>query len=871
MNTEQKERPHDYSFFLDAYEIPYQLLSESYYHVREPHSSQGWILHVTIVISQINMLLKKILPILYSSRCAFKIIRDKHTLMALNAGHEGYNRIGKVICIYPENDQTALLLREELLPLLRGFKGPGVLTDFHLGGVLYTRYGSFSANNLNLENAVISDGNGQPALDKYTIPASIPKGIFPLFQPYLQPPKYLNADKFLYHKYLIKSPIAITIKGNTLFAGMKNGFFLHDCILKQGRDSMIADDAGRDIKDRLKWQLAVHHQLQEYLPIPKAYEYFEVEGDGFLSMEFISGLKLNHFIGKRYRLLLWPYLSIHRKKELLHVMKQVVDIVKKMHGMGYIHRDINSNNFIVKKNKSVRMIDLELAYCFLTHTPAPPFEAITIGYGSAEQMTLMPPTFEDDVYSIGALLILFFTGLEPMLVIEADIPHLEEKLNFLTGNSEITELILQCLDEAPARRPSTDHILSTIIKIESDTSAIKQRSIKMIPKPTYSEIHQTIDEALNGLMDAYILSGVNLWVSGNQGNASGMLHLQVLPGLGRGISGILYLLSRAKMGGHDITPLNDAIQSGWTYCVDTWLPALEGGLYTGKEGVALMMTTAEKSGLIKLSSEQLENITNSFSTDGQNLDIVNGMAGKGIAIIQCKEFIEYNKYVSLLDEHAFKIMHAQEQDGSWISRDDRGSIVKQTGFEYGVAGIIYFLLEYCMESGHDGAWSCITKGLSWLEKKAIKSADRYEWHISDQDEETGGCWSAGAPGIALCFLKAFKITGVTKYKKIAEKALNFYPPAFTLYNLSTSNGMAGLGEIYLEAYDTLQSEIYLERANWIAWILINLKNKSAPDSCYWYAENDFCPAPDLMNGCSGIIHFLLRYNNKSRLSLPLLF
>jgi serine/threonine protein kinase len=879
MSTALKEHIQDYSFLLDTYEIPYQR-SGSYYHAGELTQTQGWILHVTVVVSQASDLLKKLLPLLHLCRCAFKIIADSPTLMALNAGEEGYNRIGKVICIYPESDETALLLRLKLLTLLKAFKGPSVMTDYHLGGVVYTRYGSFIANNLNVEYGqpytLITDGNGNQYYDQYTASPITPEGIINPFEAVIQAPKYQQANKPLHQKYIIKKPIAVSVKGNTLLASMKNGIFLFDCVIKQGRENMVADNTGRDIKDRLKWQSEVHRQLQKDLPIPKIYEYFEEEGDGYLSMEYIEGINLNYFILDIYRHSLWPFLPVASRKDLFHVMKQVISAIKTMHNMGYIHRDINSNNFIVKNNKTIRLIDLELAYNTITHQPDPPFESVTIGYGSAEQMALMPPTTEDDVYSIGALLILFFTGIEPMLIIEYDVTHLTEKLSFLTGSRDIAELIVHCLDEIPAKRPSLYHILSYIEKIANDNLKIKQTVLKSIPKPDSHQLEQTIWEALNGFLNSYLVSDQYLWVSGITTNglpvSNGMGNFQVLPAAGRGIAGVLYMLSKARACGYDTYHLNTFISKGLKYCVELALPQLQqqqGGLYAGKEGIAVMMAAVEEFGLMELPEEYYINIKECFAIDGEELNLANGIAGKGLALIQCKRFFSYADYISLLDHYAFEIINSQEEDGSWMNKDASGKMEKLTGFDYGIAGIIYFLLEYCMESGDENAWLCISNGLSYLEKRIIKDKDTYQWYHSDHQKTVGAYWSTGVPGIALCFLKAFKVTGISRYKMIAEKALNFHPAEFVNYNLSLSNGMAGLGEIYLEAYDILSSEVYLEKANWIANLLIHMKINTSGNSSIWFTENNYCPAPDLMNGSSGIIHFLLRYRNGERLSIPL--
>lgn len=878
MNTVMTERIQDYSYFLDRFEIPYRP-SGSYYYVGYIEQTQGWIIHISIVVSQAGALLKKILPVLNRCNCAFKIVKDRPTLMAINAGDEGYNRIGKIICIYPENDETALLIYTKLLPLTSEFKGPAVLTDYHLGAILYTRYGTYNAANLNVEYGqpytMVTDGNGNSYYDYYPFFPITPEGNQNPFRQFILPAKYASKSKLLNNKYVIQKTISMSVKGNVLLARMNNGLFSKKCIIKQGRENMLADDTGRNIADRLRWQFEIGKRLEYILPIPKVYEYFELEGDSYFSMEYISGIPLNHYIIGRYERSLWPFLSLSARKQLLYVMQQLITTIKKLHHLGYIHRDINSNNFIVRKHHKVCMIDLELTYSSLTHLPEPPFESATFGYSSAEQMALIVPTPEDDIYSTGALLIMFFTGLEPMFIIEKDISHLEEKLIFLTGSQEITELILRCLTVTPSLRPSLYHVLSRIDKIATDNRLIKQRAPTTIQRPVLKMIDQTIWEALNGFLNSYLLSEDGLWVSGlnTHSPVHGNSNIQVLPGLDRGIAGVLYLLSKARICGCDIYHLHDLVKKGYEYCLDLALPqmlTMQGAFHSGKEGIALMMAYVEKAGIMDSDSTLSLRIAQCFDIYGEGLNIKNGIAGKGLALIQCKHFLEEGTYLTILDHYALEIINNQEEDGSWTCENDEGRPEKLTGFDYGIAGIIYFLMEYCMESVNERAWLAISTGLGYLEKQAVKRGDAYQWYVSDINKTIAEYWGTGVPGIALCFLSAFRQTGISRYKTIAIKALNFHPPVFVHYNLSLANGIAGLGEIYLEAYTILQSEIYLERANWIADLLIHLKIKTSYKNCTWYAENNYYPSPDLLTGCSGIIHFLLRYRYNGKLSLPLM-
>src|SRR3982751_1503091 len=101
MSTIQKEIAFDHAAYLELHGMPYRQ-SGWYYQAGEVRAAQGWILHISVIAQLADGLFRTILPVI--APCPFKIIRDKMNLQYLNAGYQGFNRIGKVVCIYPETE-----------------------------------------------------------------------------------------------------------------------------------------------------------------------------------------------------------------------------------------------------------------------------------------------------------------------------------------------------------------------------------------------------------------------------------------------------------------------------------------------------------------------------------------------------------------------------------------------------------------------------------------------------------------------------------------------------------------------------------------------------------------------------------------------
>jgi len=878
MSTIQKEIAFDHAAYLELHGMPYRQ-SGWYYQAGEVRAAQGWILHISVIAQLADGLFRTILPVI--APCPFKIIRDKMNLQYLNAGYQGFNRIGKVVCIYPETEEDALLAVERLLPALRTFRGPAVLTDFYLGAVLYARYGSFRSENLNYQaedpNALITDGNGMPFRDHYSIPPVLPEGIGNPLSKYILPSKYSRPQHILHNKYWVQQPLAVSVKGNVLLARVRKGASSRKCILKQGRENMIADDAGHDMKDRIKWQFAVHKDLQNDILVPKVFDYFEVEGDGYLSMEYIGGTSLNQWIFNTYANSLWPYLPMPSKKELLAFAKNILSSLEKIHAKGYVHRDVTSNNFIVTRKKKICFIDFELAWSFKDAFPNPPFESATIGYASPHQLAGKIPAIQDDIYSAGALLITFLTGFEPMFIIEKDLENVKEKLIFLSGEREMATLIVRCLDPAPEKRPTLDEMISLIKKMEAWLDLPKPAIAVPVRLPDPGITDLTIQRALDYLGDNRMLSGDGLWISSGQTGedqlqTNAMMVREVFPGMHQGVAGILYMLSKADANGFDLTPIDDTIAKAWEYCEELLytgqLQHQTGSLYFGKAGLAVAIATVKANGLIPADPSDPIKLRELFSQPELDLSILHGVAGQGIGLLRCRDYVE--NYQEIANHYAAILILLQQKDGSWITPDAQGKAAKNTGFGYGIAGIVYFLLEYYQVSGLERIGKAARLGLSYLERKAIRTEKAIHWNNSDTDSTMGGWWAIGTPGTALTFLKAFQVTGLDKYRVIAEKALNGFPEVFTHFNLSQQLGLSGLGEIYLEAASILDDDKYRAKARWIAGLLTRLSMTTTGYKCFWRFESSYFTAPGLMAGVSGIIHFLLRSRFPDKIAFPVL-
>src|SRR5215469_10826455 len=112
-----------------------------YFQVGELELTQGWVIHISVILPQLEDFLHATIPTLKKQQVVFRIIRDIDIAYANLNGHLGPSHLGKIVALFPKNHQEARTLIHILSPITRMFSAPAIPTDFSLGANLYIRYG----------------------------------------------------------------------------------------------------------------------------------------------------------------------------------------------------------------------------------------------------------------------------------------------------------------------------------------------------------------------------------------------------------------------------------------------------------------------------------------------------------------------------------------------------------------------------------------------------------------------------------------------------------------------------------------------------------------------------------------------------------
>ena len=195
--------------------------------------------------------------------------------------------------------------------------------------------------------------------------------------------------------------------------GMADVYLAYDPILKREvavkilKSDMADDDAALE---RFKREAGAVTQLSH----PNIVDVYDVGDDGdkhYIVMEYVKGHTLKQLIRKRGAI---PY------KEAVWMMKQLAGALMEAHRNNIIHRDIKSQNVLIKDDGTIKLSDFGIALASgsmqLTHKDS---VLGSVHYLAPEVSKGKQATMQSDIYSLG---IVFYELLIGDVPFKADTP-----------------------------------------------------------------------------------------------------------------------------------------------------------------------------------------------------------------------------------------------------------------------------------------------------------------------------------------------------------------------------------------------------------------------------------------------------------------
>ena len=827
--------------------------------IGKPTHVAGWKLHVSATVAGVDPLFERVLPCLARHGADFKMAAERETIVQLCAGAFGEAQIGKVITVYARDDNQAAAVAGELIEHTRGIEGPAIATDLHLGEAVYARYGSVSPrivhDRFGEPTELIPDGRGNWVPDLRSVPFNCPSGItipfrtatFALASP--QP----HARRLLGGRYFVTDVLFPGVGGSVLRAIDLNEVGVPAAyVLKQARAHYATDELGRDRRARLRHEAVVLARLRGVTGIAAAADYFEDQGTGYLPIAYVPGQTLAEFVYRRVSGRPWGRLRLQVRRRLLQYAAQLVHRLRSAHARGIIHRDIAPGNVWVGDDERVYLIDWECAHIINSRTAS--FRLGTPGFSdlSHEQRA---PTCRDDWQSCGRVLAFMLTGMQPAALVHGPPRELAQRLAALTElrDTALIELLARALANPPRGELTPASLLGALASLRrGQTSRRRQCAAPLFIATAHEAVLTEGCERLAACLRTRLDR-----LRSRKGREAALIDSHA------GIAGLLYVLAGAHRA--PLAHLHASLGARAVQALIARTPAVPDlpGLVHGRAGRALAVAAAVQAGCS--SAKVAPRVLLGRAAGRVDWpDFTHGAAGQGFAALACARRLAEPALAGEAAACADYLVRTQNPDGGWTLPPGVPGASGEcfTGFAHGAAGMMGFLGTYAAfarDPAADAAWR---RAESWLVSRARRGrAGRWYWPRSDTQAAPSHWWCHGSCGIALGWLCVARAQGLTAVaEEYLRGALSALPPTLRSDSLGQCHGLAGVGEVYLEAYRVLGEERWRERAADLAKVLVGLFRRHSLQPWHVSAHEAADGADGLMLGAAGIVHFLLRYH-----------
>ncbi|MFM1918444.1 MAG: hypothetical protein RLZZ303_78 [Candidatus Hydrogenedentota bacterium] len=682
----------------------------------------GWKLHISSVPHELELALRRAVPILLAERVPFKCIATPALLEDLNDGRFGVTQAGKAITLYPRDESEAHRLCQKLASQLQGLRGPEVVTDtrFAPDAPVYFRYGPYDGaaridllgrqrRQLQLPSGELID---DPAAPDPRLPA-------PSLLPGTPPPDHLA---FLREHYLFVQILQVSAKGTVLVGLPRSSQSRTPLLIKTARCDALCDPHGRDAV----WALQREHAcLQQHAPVPGIPQ---------------AGTLL-HSSGHTAAALVRPYINgptlIERwqspngntpatREELARWLKQAALTVETLHADGLVVRDLSPSNLIHDGHR-LFIADLELAHHVDDSTP--PYRRGTRGYYDPTRPRFAPAVWQDDAYALLSLAHQLHTGVHPQWT---RLGGIHSAVPVPTGTSFQAAWQSAATAKDPKEFfPAFHHLLDC--------------SVAYPPIPDSWNWNR--DEAIHTRVLAL------------QRRCDGLPSKTLPPDQANvftGLAGEIHVLAALQA----LPQLDSCLLASLAAALDASAAKLAHipGHHFGAPGIALALlhlahALPDPTATRDAARRHLLDIPWESATVP---DHCHGLAGYLQALhlaAQCDNHPEYRARIACVEQALFD-MSQLEQDcccWPWPEGPYTGlSGARQYGYAHGAAGILAVLAARQSESPTAQRKRHLVAGLHWLAKGALEVEGvpgALWWPVSPQDDACWNAWSHGTPGV----------------------------------------------------------------------------------------------------------------------------
>ncbi|MBP0454861.1 class IV lanthionine synthetase LanL [Kitasatospora sp. RG8] len=828
---------------------PWRLVSPDGCRLRE----QGWKLHLSATPLSAPTVLARAARVLVAERAAFKFAATPAEVAELVSA--GYDRSGggKFITVYPADDDQFRRLAEALHLATAGLPGPGILSDrpYRADSLVHYRFGAFRrADRLTadgiLETMLRTPDDGyvrdlrQPRfapppwapVPPLTASEPVPAGASGASKDGPKagtsgaagPPCAQRTAVLLDDRYEVRSAIRHSYRGGVYLAtDRKSG---RDVVVKEARRHVGATLAGIDATDLLRNEGHMLERLAEHGLCPRALGLFHQGGNLYLVQERIAGLDLRAWTTRHLGSGTGASTEAGAdptEPTPARIAEQLVDLVRRVHGLGLVLRDLSPGNLMVTPDGALRLVDLEalarpgdLVQRVETPGYTAPETAGAPGFGPA-------PAPEADLFSLGAVLFHLLTGADPVLA--PDRPALRDPDerraalldHALAGRPELhpyRDLVLGLMAEDPARRT-----LPTSGPATTPTAApATGPGGSAAGATTARAVHQRLlDDGLGWLLRTMTPDDARrLWPAGLSGATTDPLNVQ------HGAAGVLGVLTAAARAS-DEPRLREGVSVAARWIgdrigdrTDDPSPVLP-GLYFGRSGTAWALLDAARLLDDDALAGRAADLAARIPVRWPNPDVCHGVAGAGLAQLhfwQTTGDPRFRRRAETAAEHLLGAATTGRSGTLWPvppNFDSAMAGIHHLGFGHGVAGIATFLLLAGQATGREDFLDAANRAGETLLRAARIEDGAAGWAMDDRRPQAPAHppqWCSGAAGIGTFLTLLWQAGADPRHREAAEQAATAVHRWRHRLSPAACHGLAGNAEFLLDLADALAEPRY---------------------------------------------------------------
>ncbi|MEE1783795.1 class III lanthionine synthetase LanKC [Streptomyces sp. SP17BM10] len=381
---------------------------------------QGWKVHVSGALDEAPQIIDTVIGFCRDERVSVKFLASPEIVLKANSKYAPRGSSGKLLTLYPLDEQELRRVLEGLEPLLKGRRGPYILSDLRWrDSLLFVRYGAFrQLYCLDAQGRTVSalrDADGRLVPDLRRPVFSVPQWVeVPAFLAAQIEARALEQGAPEEFPYTIERALHFSNGGGVYKARDRRDGRL--VVLREARPLAGLDQHGADAVVRLHRERDMLRRLDGLDFVPRLYEHRVVWEHEYLVEEFVEGEKLERFLFTGRHPLLdgdaGPERIAEYTAQALDFAEQLAAMLRTLHERGVAFGDLHPGNVMVRPDGRLALVDFELAFDLADGVP-PAFGAPGFISPAARSGTAV------DEYALACLRLFLFLPLTFLIELDS--------------------------------------------------------------------------------------------------------------------------------------------------------------------------------------------------------------------------------------------------------------------------------------------------------------------------------------------------------------------------------------------------------------------------------------------------------------------